>query len=86
MCQIKTVIIVAVLLLAAVGFYTYQVNSETKVGEHSEITSESHCEKEYKKYCLNDGECYYRVDEDIVASNCTRLYGGKRCEKYTWWT
>ena len=49
MCEIKTVIIVAVLLLAAAGFYTYQIKSETKVGQHSEIKSESSCEKEYKK-------------------------------------
>ena len=31
MCEIKTVLFVAVLLLAAAGFYTYQVNSDTKV-------------------------------------------------------
>ena len=86
MCEIKTVSIVAVLLLVAAGFYTYQVNSEIKVGQHREIKSESPCEKEYKKYCMNGGECYYLVDEDIVACNCTWLYGGKRCEKYKWWT
>ena len=49
MCQIKTVLIVAVSLLGAAGFYKYQVKSETKDGEHSEIRSESPCEKEYKK-------------------------------------
>ena len=86
MCQIITLLSVAVLLLAAAGFYTYQVNSETKVGPHSEIKSESPCEKDYKKYCVNGGECYYLVDEDIVACNCTWLYGGRRCEKYMWWT
>ena len=97
MCEMKTVSIVAVLLLVAAGFYTFQVNSETKVGQHSQIKSESPCEKEYiksespcekeyKKYCMNGGECYYLVDEDNVACNCTWLYGGKRCEKYMWWT
>ena len=50
MCEIKTVSIVAVLLLVAAGFYTYQVNP--KVEQHSEIKSESPCEKEYKKYCF----------------------------------
>ena len=84
MCEIKTVLIVAVLLLAAAGFYTYQVNP--KVGQHSAIKSENPCEKEYIKYCMNGGECYYLVHEDIVACNCTWLYGGKRCEKYMWWT
>ena len=46
MCETKTVLIVGVLLLAAAGFYTYQVNP--KVGQHSEIKSESSCKKEYK--------------------------------------
>ena len=36
MCVNKTVLLLAVLLLAAAGFCTYQVNSETKVGHHSE--------------------------------------------------
>ena len=49
MCEIKTVLIIAVLLLAATGFCIYQVKSEKKVGQHSEIKSESPCEKEYKK-------------------------------------
>ena len=73
MCEIKNVLIVAVLLLAAAGFYTYQVNP--KVGQHSEIKSESPCEKEYKKYCMNGGEGYYLVDEDIVVCNCKWLHG-----------
>ena len=86
MCEIKTVLIVAALLLAATSFCFYQANTENKVGDHREIKIESPCEKEYKKYCLNGGECYYLVDEDTVGCNCTWLYGGKRCEKYMWWT
>ena len=84
MCEIKTVLIVAVSLLAVTGFCTYQRNSETKVGHHREIKSEGPCEKEYKEYCFNGGECFYLVDEEIVACNCTWMYGGKRCEKYMW--
>ena len=84
MCEIKTVLIVAVLLLAATGLCIYQVKSEKKVEQHSEIKSKSSCEKKYKKYCLNGGECFYLVDEDIAACNCTWMYGGKRCEKYLW--
>ena len=79
MCEIITVLIVAASLLAATSFCIYQVNP--KVGHHGEIKSESSCEKEYKKYCLNGGECYYLDDEDILGCNCTWLYGGKRCEK-----
>ena len=85
MCEIKIVIIVAALLLAA-GFGIYQVNSDKKVGHHSEIKSERPCEKEYKKYCLNGDECYCLVDEKIVACNCTWLYGKKRGENYMWLT
>ena len=85
MCGIKTVLTVAALLLAATGFCIYQVNSEKKEGRRSEIKSESPCEKEYKNYCLNGGECYFLVDEDIVGCNCTLLFGGERCEKYMWW-
>ena len=84
MCEVKTVIIVAALLLAATAFCIYQVKTEKKVAQHSEIKSEIHCKKEYKKYCLNGGECYYLVDEVIAACNCTWMYGGKRCEKYIW--
>ena len=77
MCEIKTVTIVAALLLAATGFCVYQVKTEKKVGQHSEIKSEIPCENEYKKYCMNEGECYYLSDEVIVGCNCTWLYGGK---------
>ena len=75
MCEIKTVLIVAALLLTATGFCTNQVNSEKKVGHHSEIKSESPCEKEYIKHCSDGGDCCYQDDEDIVARNCTWLYG-----------
>ena len=56
------------------------MHTENKVGHHSKIKSQGPCENEYKKYCLNDGECYYLVGEDTVG--CTWLYGGKRCGKY----
>ena len=52
MCEIKTVLVVSALLLAVTGFCIFQVKSEKKVGQHSEIESESPCEKEYKKYCI----------------------------------
>ena len=56
MCEIEIVIIVAALLLAATGFCLNQINSRKKVGDHSEIKSESPCEKDYKKFCLHGGE------------------------------
>ena len=69
--EVKTVLIVAALLLSATGFCIYQVTSEKKVRHYSEIEIEIPCQKEYKKYCLNGGEGYFLVDEDVVASNST---------------
>ena len=86
MCEIKTVFVVAALLLAATGFCIYQVNSEKKVGQNSEIKSESPCEKECKKFCLNGGGGYFLDDADVLGCICALLYGRKRCEKYMWWT
>ena len=87
MSEIKTVLIFGVLLIAALGFCRYQVNSEKKVRHHSEIKTENPGGKEHKKYCLNGDECYLLNGEDIVGCNCsTWLYGGQRCEKYMWWT
>ena len=40
MCEIKTLLIAAALLLAA-GFCIYQVNSEKKVGYNSQLKNES---------------------------------------------
>ena len=86
MCEIEIVINFAFLLLAALGLCIYQVNSDKKVGHHSEIKTESICGNQQKKCCLNGGGCYYLVSEDIVGCNCTWLYGGQRCGKYMWWT
>ena len=86
MCEIKAVVVsISIILLVAASFCIYQAQTENKLGHHSKIKSQGPCENEYKKYCLNGGECYYLVDEDIVRCNCTSLYGGKRCEKYMWW-
>ena len=68
----------------AASFCICQAHTENNLGHHGEITGQGPCEKEYKKYCLIGGECYYLVDEDIVSFNCTGLYGGKRSEKYMW--
>ena len=86
MCETKTVLIVAALLLAATGLCIYQVKTGKKVVHYSEMKSEGPCEKEYKKYCLIGDECFYLVDEDIVACNCTWMCGRNRCEKDMWWT
>ena len=78
MCETKAVVVsISIILLVTASFYIYQAQTKNKVGHHSKIKSQGPCENEYKKYCLNGGECYYLVDEDIVGCNCTWLYGGK---------
>ena len=85
MGETKSVVVsLSIILLVAASLCIYQAQTENKVGYHSKIKSQGPCENEYQKYCLNCGECYYLVDEDIIDCNCTWLYGGKRCENYMW--
>ena len=87
MCAIKTVLVsVCLTLLIAASFCMYSVHSEKKVAHRGKIEGQVPCENEYKKYCLNCGDCYYLIDENVVGCYCTSLYGGKRCDKYMWWT
>ena len=86
MCETKAVVVsISLISLVAASFCIYPAQTENKVGHHNKIKSQGPCEKEYKKFCLNAGECDFLVDEDIVGCNCTWLYGGKRCGKYMWW-
>ena len=72
MRETKAVVVsISLILLVAASFGICQAHTENKEGQHREIKSGSPCENEYKKYCLNGGECYYLVDEDIVGCNCT---------------
>ena len=74
MCETKAVVVSKwLILLVAASFCIYQAQTENKVGHHSKIKSQGPCENYYKKYCLNGGEGYYLVDEDIVGCNCTWL-------------
>ena len=85
MCETRAVVVsISLILLVEASFCIYQAETENKLGHHGKIKSQDPCENECKNYCLNSGECYYLVDEDIVGCNCTGLYGGKRCEKYMW--
>ena len=84
MCEIKTVLVsFCFILVVAASFCIHRVYPAKKVRQHCEIKVQNPCENEYKDYCLNCGECYYLVDEDIVGCNCAWLYGRKGCEKCT---
>ena len=82
----KTVLVfVCLILLVTASFCMYRVYLEKDVGQCSEIKIQYPCENEYRKYCLNGGECFYLFDEDIVDCERTWSYGGKRCEIYMCW-
>ena len=86
MWDTKTVSVsLSLCLLVAAIFCIYQVYTEKRLGPHSENKSQTPCEKECKKYCFNGGEFFYMVDAVFVGCNCTWLYGGECCEKYTCW-
>ena len=83
----KTVLLsVCLILLVTASVCMYCIYPEKNVGQYSEIKIQNLCENEYKKYCMNGGECYYLNAENIVACDCTWFHGGKRCEKYLPWT
>ena len=87
MCETKAVVVsISLILLVAASSCINQAHTENKVGHHSKIKSQSPCENEYEKYCLNGGESCNLVDEDIVGCKCTWLIGGKRCQKCMCWT
>ena len=81
MCELKTVLVsVCLILLLTASFCMYCVYPEKNVGPYSEIKIQNPCETDDKKYCLNESECYYLIDEVIVGCNCVWFYGGKRFE------
>ena len=68
MCQTKAAVVsISLFSLVTARFCTYQANTENKVGHHSKSKYQGPSKNEYKKYCLNGGECYYLVDEDFVG-------------------
>ena len=86
MCETKAVVVsISLFLLVAALLCIHRDHTRIKVGHQSKTKSQCPCENEYKKYCLNGGDCHYLVDEDIVGCNCAWLYGRKQCEKYMWW-
>ena len=74
MCETKGVVVsISLILLVAASFCIYQAHTENKAGNLTKTKSQGPCEDEYKKYCLNGGECYYLADEHIVGCNCIWL-------------
>ena len=58
MCETKIVLVLlSIILLVAASFCIFQADTVNKLEHHSEIKNDDPCENEYKKKCLNGGEC-----------------------------
>ena len=60
-------------------------NSQNEKTNNSGNNTDS-CPEEFTGYCMNGGYCYYLEEQQTVACECPELYGGKRCEKFQWFT
>ena len=68
MCETKAVVLsISIFLLVAASFCIYQAQKEIKIGHHSKMKNQGVWENENKNDCLNGGNCYYLVNEDIVG-------------------
>ena len=80
MCETIAKVVVALIIGMNVSLFIYQVNTTENVGQNL-----GPCAKEYKDYCMNEGECFSYVEEIFIGCLCPPLYGGKRCEKFLCW-
>ena len=77
--ETKTILVLlSLVLLLAQSFSIQQAHTQNKMGHSSDLKSKGPCENDYKKYCLNSGECYYQVDEDSIGCNCIKMNGKNR--------
>ena len=67
MCETKTVLIVAALLLAATGLCIYQAKSEKKVAKHREIKSESPRGKSTKSIVWTEANAIIHLAKTLQA-------------------
>ena len=69
------VLVGAFFIVITTGVFIYQVRTTEKVGRYTDL-----CIEEY--YCMNEGECFSHVEENIIGCLCPPLYGVKRCDKF----
>ena len=77
----ETIVSLSFFLVVASTFCINQAHTENKVGHQGEIKSQDPREHEYKKCCLNGGECFYLDDKGIIGCEYSWWYGRKRYEK-----
>ena len=59
--------------------------SQIDAANNSGNTTDS-CPEEFTGYCMNGGYCLYLEEKQTVALKCPGLYGGKRFQKFVWYT
>ena len=57
MCETIAKLVVALMMVTIVSLFIYQVKTTEKVGQNLDP-----CAKEYKDYCMNEGECFSYVE------------------------
>ena len=77
MCETIAKVSVALIIGLNVSLFVYQVNTTESVGQNLDPGA-----RENKNYCMNQGECFSYVEENIIGCLCPPLYGGKRSEKF----
>ena len=77
--------LVAIIFAAPKLLHQVEDYSEDYLSVYAAFADTS-CPQKFKGYCLNGGTCFYSEDAEGPACNCTDPYGGKRCEKYMWYT
>ena len=70
----------AFFIVITTSLFIYQVRTTEKKGRNPDP-----CIEEYKDYCMNEGESFSYVEENIIIGClCPPLYGEKRCDKLSW--
>ena len=80
MCETIAKIVGALIAVMTVSLFIDQVKTTEKVQQNLDS-----CAKENKDYCMNEGECFSYVEENIIDCISPPLYGGKRCDNFLWW-
>ena len=74
MCETIAKVVVALITGLNVSLFIYQVNTTENVGQNHDPYA-----KEYRDYCMNEGECFRYMEENSIGCLCPPIYGGKRC-------
>ena len=79
MCENIAKVVVTLISGLNVSLLIYQVNTTENVGQNLDP-----CATQYNDYCMNEGEGFRYVEENIIGCLCPPLYGGKHSDRFLW--